>query len=477
MRGILAVVCVFSASAWAQQDAAQLPMAPSAVIAAAPISFAAGVDVQRAFPGAMPLGLDQAIDLGMKHNLQILLNLQTERSVHAQTLVVGNALLPDLRATAYTNTLELNLAAMGFKSASLSKLGIPAGQFSEIVKVDTTSAQLSLNQQLFNVPAYFLYRAAQKAASVASLGTLNTRGGVVTAVGSQYLAAIADAAQIANARALVKADDEVLRQATLSHDAGVGTNLDVLRARVQLQNEQQVLVRDETTFAKDKIALTRLIGLPADQDITLIDTVPYAEFAAMPLDQARETAYQRRKDLLGLEAQLEVADRSRKAVRSERVPTLAVNGFYGVLGETEGLYHGVFAAEGTLRIPIFEEARFRGEREAAEAQQIALRHQIESLKISIDEQIRASMLDVQSSAELVKVARSNVVLAQQELSDTTDRFTSGVDDNLPVVQAQAVLADAQTRLIGTEFQYNQAKLLLARNTGVVETRYKEYLGR
>jgi len=147
------------------------------------------------------------------------------------------------------------------------------------------------------------------------------------------------------------------------------------------------------------------------------------------------------------------------------------------LGETHGLYHGVFTAQGVLKIPIFEESRFRGETEVAAAQEIGLRHQIESLRVTIDAQVRASRLDVESSAELVKVARSNVDLAAEALQDTRDRFAAGVDDNLPVVQAQATLAAAQSRLIATEFQLNQAKLDLARNTGVVETEYKQYLGR
>ena len=56
-------------------------------------------------------------------------------------------------------------------------------------------------------------------------------------------------------------------------------------------------------------------------------------------------------------------------------------------------------------------------------------------RVTIDAQIRASRLDVESSAELVKVARSNVDLAAQALSDTRDRFAAGVDDNLPVVEA------------------------------------------
>jgi outer membrane protein TolC len=108
---------------------------------------------------------------------------------------------------------------------------------------------------------------------------------------------------------------------------------------------------------------------------------------------------------------------------------------------------------------------------------IGLRQQIESLRVAIEAEIRASMLDVESSNELVKVARSNVALATQELQDATDRFTAGVDDNLPVVQAQAVLAAAQSQLVNTLYQYNQSKLQLARNTGVVESQYKVYLGR
>jgi outer membrane protein TolC len=52
-----------------------------------------------------------------------------------------------------------------------------------------------------------------------------------------------------------------------------------------------------------------------------------------------------------------------------------------------------------------------------------------------------------------------------------------VDDDLPVVDAEASLADAQAQLVRSLYQYNVAKLQLARNTGVVETRYRSYLGK
>jgi outer membrane protein TolC len=464
-------VLVASAGAWAQTD---LPVAPSAVLT---LRGPGGVVVERASAGAMPLGLDEAIDLGLKHNLQVELDRQNMRSIQGQTGQVINALLPSLSAQVKSGAQEINLAAQGFKPSSLAKFGFAPGTIPLIVKVNTTSAQLNVNQQLFNAPAYEVYRAAQAQAQVANLQMLLSRGNVVLATGTEYLRVLADAAEITNAQALLKQDEESLRQATARDEAGVGTRVDVLRAKVAMQTQQQAVIAAEDTFAKDKIALNREMGLPAEQELKLSDTVPYAELAELPLEQAKTLAYQRRKDYTGLLAQLNVDERERKAARYEYLPTVAFGGYYGVLGETTGLYHGVFSAAGSVKFPIFREATFRGEREVADASLGRVRNQIEDLKVTIEQQIRASMLDVEASAALVKVARSNVELSQQELSDASDRFAAGVDDNLRVIEAQAVVAQAQTTLVEDVFGYNQAKLALARNTGVVETQYKSYLGR
>ena len=116
----------------------------------------------------------------------------------------------------------------------------------------------------------------------------------------------------------------------------MGINLDVLRAQVELQNEQQQLVRAENAEAKDKIQLNRVMGQPAGQQLELTDAAPFAEFDADSSDTAMDAdlkiAYERRKDLRGLEAQLAVAQETSKALKYERLPVLGVGGFYGVLG-------------------------------------------------------------------------------------------------------------------------------------------------
>jgi outer membrane protein TolC len=443
-----------------------------------PLQLAGGVMIPREHPGAMPLTLDQAVELGVKANTQVILNGQQERYVKGQILTVGNALLPSITASAYTQAQEINLAAMGFSSSSLAGISIPgfnASDIKTIVKVNTTNAQLSVSQALFNAPAYFLYKAARRASDAANWNTLNARGGAVIAIGGYYLRVLADEAQLKNAQALLKQDQVVYEHAKAEKDAGVGINLDVLRAQVQFQNEEQEVVQDLAAIAKDKIALNRQMGQPAGQELELVDKIPFSEYAGLSLEDAKTLAYTRRKDYLSLLSQLEVASQTAKAVKFERLPTLGAGGFYGVLGETTGLYHGVFAAEGKLSFPIFEEGVLRGQKEVAQAQIIALKRQIEALKVQIEADIRTAQLDVDTYDQLVKVARSNQDLAAQELQDATDRYTAGVDDSLPVVKAQATLQGAESQVIQAEFQYNYAKLRLSRAIGVTETQYKQYL--
>lgn len=455
-----------------------LPAAPSAVVR--PLVLTGGVTVAREQPGVLPLTLDDAIQAALNGNAQLVLSVQNERSVNGQILTAANALLPSFGFKAYSQVQEINLAAQGLSTRELDNFQIPgfsAASFSPIVKVNTTDAELTLSQQIFNVPAYFLYRAAQKAAEAANWATLSARGGVVLSTAELYLQVLADQAQVRNAAALVKQDELVFEHAQASLAAGVGIRLDVLRAQVELQSEEQELVRATNAAAKDKIQLNRAMGQPAGQAIDLVDTVPFAELEGVSLGDAMQIAEVKRKDLRGLEAQLVVASKTRKAVAYQRLPTLGVGGFYGVLGETTGLYHGVFAAEGQLNVPIFQEGLQRGQHEVAVSQEIAIQRAIDSKRGDIEADIRGSLLDVESDADLVKVARSNVELAQAALDDSIARFTAGVDDNLPVQRAQATLVGAETREVQSELQYNVAKLSLARNTGVVETQYRQYLGR
>jgi outer membrane protein TolC len=438
------------------------------------------VTTVKATDGVKPLTIDQAIGMGIEHNLALIEAREQEQSAKAQSLQNLQYLLPTVTAQADSGVHQINLAALGFSSSLLGKAAplfpdLNLSSFPTVVKVNVTDAMVNYSQTLFSLANIDRYRAAKQNEVAAYFNKQSSRGLVVLTVGNAYLQTLALGAQVDNAQSLLQADQVLLNQAVAEHQAGTAANLDELRARVQFQTQQQAVISADVNFKKAKIALNREIGLPAEQEIQLTDTEPYADLVTMNIDQAKEIAYRSRQDYQGLQAQIRAAQLQRKAAKWERLPTLDFGGNYGVTGVTGGLYHGTFVAAGTLKVPIFQEAKFRGDSGVASANLTNLMQQMASLKEQINRQLRDSLLDVQTATELVRVAQSNVALARKELEQTTDRFQAGVDDNLPVVQAQATLANAESNLINTTSQHNQAKLGLARNLGIVDTQYATYL--
>jgi outer membrane protein TolC len=466
-------------SVLAQQEVAEGRAAGSGIVFTAPgkTSGPGGITVELPLNGPLPLSLDDAIAFGLQRNLRIKYDRANQRTVRGDEYSVVNALLPSLSVSGQASAQEINLAALGFKPSLIGEFGLNPSQFPTIIKVTTIGGQINADQRLFDLSAYELYRGARREAAVVDLNALNGRGELVLAVGTAYLKVLADQATLTNAQAEERSSKTLFEQATDRLKAGVGINLDALRAQVEYQQRQQSTIADDAQLAKDTIQLNRIMGLPAGQQLQLTDTAPFAQLADMDLNEAKATAYQHRKDFLSLQAEVDVYARELRAVKYQRLPTLAFNGDYGVIGVPGAVYHGDFTATGSLKFPIFREAAQRGQEQQVSAQITNLQQRVTDLRVAIDSQIRSAMLDVNAANELVKVAQSNVTLAQQELSDVRDRFTAGVDTNLAVVDAQATVTSADSQLVSALYQYNVAKLQLARNTGVVETRYRTYLGK
>jgi outer membrane protein TolC len=102
------------------------------------------------------------------------------------------------------------------------------------------------------------------------------------------------------------------------------------------------------------------------------------------------------------------------------------------------------------------------------------REQLENLRAQIDADVRTALLNLQSSSDLVEVARSNVDLAEQTLTQSRDRFSAGVADSVEVVQSEEAVASAHEQYIDSLYSDDSAKLSLVRALGMAEEGVKEY---
>jgi outer membrane protein TolC len=301
---------------------------------------------------------------------------------------------------------------------------------------------------------------------------------VVQAVGNSYLQIIADAARITATQAEIDADNAVFVNATRRHDAGTAIGIDVLRSQVELKQRQQQLVAVKNQFEKDKLSLGRIIGLPIGQAFDVADPSVSIPLEAVSLKDALDKAYEHRPDYLAAKARVTAAQFTLRSSKAERYPTLTASGFYG----DEGIRvindsHGVFNATGSITFNIFDGGRIKADVLRDDAELRNRRNEFENLRGQIDFEVRSSLLDLTSSRDQVDVALSNVQLAQQSLQQSQDRFSAGVTNTVEVVQAQQAVADANENLISAQYQYNLAKVELARSLGLAEEGIRTYFSK
>jgi outer membrane protein TolC len=430
-------------------------------------SFAGSVPA-RLVPAVISLSLRDAIDRGLKQNLGLLLSNTDIRSASGQRWEQLSALLPHATVAPYVAASEINLAELGF--TSLSGVSIPAsvGPFSYF------DVRGSVMQSLFDWKSINALRAASLSLKSAEYTSKDARDLVVLAVGFTYLQGIADEARIETAEAQVKAAQALYDQATEQVDAGTSPAIDKVRAKVELQTLQQQLIQARNNFAIQKLTVARVIGLAPGQAFELTDKSPYQPFEGISVDEALERAYASRSDYQAAQTDVRAAEFSRKAAVAGYYPSLSFDADYGTAGAHPSTATPVFDVRGTLSIPIFQGGSVQGDVLQADARLEQSRERLENIRAQIDSDVRAALLNLQSSADQVNVARSNIDLAEETLARSRDRFTAGVTDSVEVVQSQETVASAHEQYISSLYNYNYAKVSLARALGAAEEGVNKY---
>jgi outer membrane protein TolC len=228
-------------------------------------------------------------------------------------------------------------------------------------------------------------------------------------------------------------------------------------------------------LAKQRLTVARVIGRAPGQEFVLTDKAPYEALTPLPLGVYLQQAYLNRADYKAATAQVRAAEFSSRAAAAGRYPSVGISANVGEIGINPAQANSTWQVTGGINIPIFAGNRVHSDELEANAQLKQARQQLGNLRGQIDYEVRASLLDLQAAADQVQVAKSNVDLAEQTLTQAQDRFAAGVTDNLEVVEAQETVASAHESYIESLYAHNLAKVELARSIGDAEQGVKRYL--
>jgi outer membrane protein TolC len=468
---LLAILFVPSVSAAQAPQAQTGPSAPPLSSAFGQQNpFLGGVPSGPPTAGVLKLSLLEAIQRGLRYNLGLLVSSDRTEAARGARWKALSELLPNLNTRISESAQQVSLAAFGFKPGTIPGLPSVIGPFGLF------DARAFLTTPVLDFHALERVRQESHNLEAATWNYRDARELVVLVAGGSYLQVLAAAARRDAVQAQYTTAKTLYQQAVDMKRAGMSPAIDVLRAQVEMQSQQQRLVAVSNDLEKQKLQLARVIGLPVAQQFELTDSVPFQPAPEIAFEQALETAYKNRADYQAALSLEHAAEAGKRAAEAERLPSLGINGDYGDIGITPGNSHGTFTAAAGLRIPIFQGGKVRGDVLQADALAKQRRSELEDLRSRIEFEVRTAFLDLKAAADLVEVAQSTMGLAREQLQQAQDRFAAGVANNIDVVQAQESLASANDNYISSLNSFNLAKLSLARALGVAESATQRYLG-
>jgi outer membrane protein TolC len=473
------LVLALAVNASLQGQTADAPApAPNVTLPGPPNPFLGSAPEGKATPEVLQIDFKDAIDRGLRNNLGLLLAGDQAQMARGERWKALSDLLPNVSGRIQENAQNLSLAALGFNKL-FPLLSPPGSTIASLPRVTPAfnyfDMRASLSQSLFNFRDLEKERSASESVKAAQYSYKDAREMVVLAVGNAYLQAIAASARVETAEAQVTSAQALSDKAADQQKAGLSPAIDALRARVELQSRQQQLIVARNDLAKLKLNVARIIGLPPGQEFVLTEKAPYQALAALPLDAYLQRAFASRPDYQSALAQVRAAELSRRAATAGHYPSLDFAANLGDIGVTPSQSNGTWQVNGGLNIPIFAGNKTHSDVLEADAQLKQARSQLGDLRGRIDYEVRTALLDLNAAAEQVEVARSSVDLAEQALTQSQDRFTAGVTDNLEVVQAQETVASAHESYIQSLYAHNLSKVELAHAIGDAEDGVKRFL--
>ena len=451
-----------------------------------------------------PLTIDEAVQLALKQNPSILLQIQQLKVQKGLVFQAQARLLPQL--TAATNySQQANELAVTSASSPFDFLAVRPGQNvvvgptgnvnvgpnGTVIPIPITAVSssnqtwqvtLTASQLIWDGGATIASRRAARINEDAAYYTLrDTIDNIVSTVRTQFY-------QIQLDKALVQVQEESvnLLQSQLEdqksrYEAGTVPQFNVLQAEGQLENQIPQLIAARNNYRISQLTLARTLGIPADRQYTTDNPLPVAgDLSFNPIEYDLGSALiaaRANRPFLKAQRSSILANVENITVQAAGYkPTFTADvGFEqrsdpttNNLSQTlQGWFLGV---QGSWN--IFDGLLTYGKVKQARAQ-------LEQSKVTYDDSVRQVELEVATAVSNLRQAAGTVDAAQtgvnvnlEALRLSDERLAAGTGTQLDVLNAQEQLTTARSNLVQAEFSYVSAVASYQLATAT-ETKYND----
>jgi len=419
------------------------------------------VAAERAPAVPQEMSLDQAIEIALEYNPLVTIAEQGVWANRGQLLQALSFLMPRVDVSS-RRTTPVNLPSFSFQKRGT-----------------TYTTDFTLSQQLYTGGS--VQKGAEAAREVlqgSEQSFQRTRQQVAFAVKQTYYGLLTAEEGVQVAQEVVNSAQEHLRIAKLRYDAGVAPQYDVLAAEARVARVEQELISAQSGRDTAWANLATVMGVTIPGG-TKLSTPRPMEVAPGGLTELTDEALAERPDLKVAHADIAATKAQLAVARAARQPTItgavswSLQPKVTIPGEQLGLAPGselvVSQNSGYVSFSaawsLFNGGYVYGSIRAAQARQRQAEQAFENLRLQIGLDVKTAYFALRGAQAQLTAARKEVEQAQEAHRIATLRYQEGVGTSVEILDAEANLEGARTRLNQAVFGLNLALAQLDLATG------------
>lgn len=228
--------------------------------------------------------------------------------------------------------------------------------------------------------------------------------------------------------------------------AGAATELEVLRAEVDVENQRAEALRAENEVGAARATLNTVMLRPTTTPIDPTDTLSIVSFDA-EFEAAVKEALTARPELQMLRLQEQFHDTLVDVAAAEAKPSVDFTGSYGfAVRRPDNFFQQEYvrwSAAVNIAVPLFDGRRTGGRVAQARAQRNTTTQQIAALENQVRLDVQSAFDALTLANRTIKAAELNVTQARRAAEMTEANYRLGAATQLDVIDAQQALRQAE----------------------------------
>ncbi|WP_108126769.1 TolC family outer membrane protein [Saccharospirillum mangrovi] len=368
-----------------------------------------------------------------------------------------------------SNLLPSVNASAGWNTSSACNSSTEYQLSPDFENCQTTSAGVSLSQNLFALAAVDAYEALKLNASSVEIQTESAMQDLMVRVAEAYLNVLRAQDARDSIAAQLAAVERQFEQTEQRYEVGLVTVTDVMDAQATLDETRVGLIQASNSADIALQNLSILTGETPDSILTLGDNLPIEMPADGGAQQWIDFALANHPDVLAAERGLASGEKELRARRNNRLPVLSASAsinyqddptdgidFDEKLGSSVGL---------TITVPLYTGGATQAQILSTGLSNNIAEQNLELLKRSISVQVTNLYRQVQSDVQNIQAQQQVVASRESALEATEVGYEVGTRNIVEVLNAQQALFQARQAYADARYNYVFDRLQLKKAAG------------